>query len=451
MPRVEIPGKGRHNVVFVATEHNSVYAFDAEGKPAEPLWHVSFLANGVTPVPDRDVGCPFISPEIGITPTPVIDAGSGTLYVLARTKEAQGFFSSSRYVQKLHALAVTTGVEKFGGPVEIQASVPGKGAGSSNGSIGFDPLKELPRAGLLLTGGQVYMTWASSCDVAPYHGWVMAYDSRTLRQTAVFNTSPDGNEGGIWQSDMAPASDDAGNIYVATGNGAFDVASGGRNYGDSLLKLHLDGNSLAVRGLFTPTNQATMNSRDLDLGSGGPVLVPLAGGRHLAVVAGKDGRIQVLDSDHLEEGAVQVLPAGRGVYSAAAYWNGHVFISASEDELHDFALVNGQLSDRPVASGTQRFPNPGATPVVSTNGTGNAIVWLIETKVWNDYTPTKHSVLHAYDAANIAREIYNSGQNSERDRAGPAVRFTIPTVANGRVYIGTKGEVDVYGILGANR
>jgi hypothetical protein len=438
-------------VVFVATEHNGVYAFDAEGKPAEPLWHVSFLANGVTPVPDRDVGCPFISPEIGITPTPVIDAGSGTLYVLARTKESQGFFSSSRYVQKLHALAVTTGVEKFGGPVEIQASVPGKGAGSSNGSLGFDPLKELPRAGLLLTGGQVYMTWASSCDIAPYHGWVMAYDSRTLRQTAVFNTSPDGNESGIWQSDMAPASDDTGDIYVATGNGAFDAASGGRNYGDSLLKLHLDGNSLAVRGLFTPTNQAAMNSRDLDLGSGGPILVPLAGRRHLALVAGKDGRIQALDSDSLEKGAVQVLPAGRGVYAAAAYWNGHVFISASEDKLHDFALVNGQLSDRPVASGTQRFPNPGATPVVSTNGTRNAIVWLIETKVWNDYTPTKHSVLHAYDAANIAREIYNSDHNSGRDRAGPAVRFTIPTVANGRVYIGTKGEVDVYGILDANQ
>jgi hypothetical protein len=194
-----------------------------------------------------------------------------------------------------------------------------------------------------------------------------------------------------------------------------------------------------------------MNSRDLDLGSGGPILISLAGGRHLAVVAGKDGRVQVLDSDHLENGAIQVLPAGRGVYAAAAYWNGHVFISASDDELHDFALVDGQLSDRPVASGTQRFPNPGATPVVSTNGTGNAIVWLIETKVWNDYTPTKHSVLHAYDAANIAREIYNSDQNSARDRAGPAVRFTIPTVANGRVYIGTKGEVDVYGILGANR
>ena len=451
MPRVDIPGKGARNVIFVATEHDSVYAFDAEGKPDEPLWHASFLASGVTTVPDREVGCPFISPEIGITPTPVIDAASGTLYVLARTKESQGFFSPARYVQKLHALAVTTGVEKFGGPVEIQASVSGKGAGSSNGNLQFDPLKELPRAGLLLTGGHVYMTWASSCDVAPYHGWVMAYDARTLRQTAAFNTSPDGSESGIWQSDMAPASDDNGNVYVAAGNGKFDAASGGRGYGDSLLKLHLDGNNLAVRGLFTPSNQDAMNARDLDLGSGGPILVPLAGGRHLALIAGKDGRLDVLDPDRLEKGTVQVLPAGRGVYAAPAYWNGHVFLSASDDELHDFAVVNGQLSDRPTASGTQRFPNPGASPVVSANGTRNAIVWLIETKVWNDYSSTKHSVLHAYDTANIAREIYNSEQNSGRDRAGPAVRFTVPTVANGRVYVGTKGEVDVYGILSANR
>lgn len=334
--------------------------------------------------------------------------------------------------------------------MEIQASVSGKGADSSNGSVRFDPLKQLPRAGLLLTGGQVYITWGSSCDIAPYHGWVMAYDSRTLRQTVVFNTSPDSTESGIWQSDMAPASDDAGDVYVATGNGTFDAASGGRDYGDSLLKLHLAGNNLAVRGLFTPPNQATMNSRDFDLGSGGPVLVPIAGGRRLVLVAGKDGRLQVLDSDRLEKGAVQVLPVGRGVYAAPAYWNGHVFISASEDELHDFAVVKGQLSDRPVASGTQRFPNPGSAPVVSANGTRNAIVWLIETKVWNDYTQAKHSVLHAYYATNVAREIYTSEQNISRDRAGPAVRFTLPTIANGRIYVGTKGEVDAYGLFDAN-
>jgi len=224
LPRVPIPGKGLHNVVYIATEHDSVYAFDADGRPSEPLWHASFLSSGVRAVPSGDVSCPFIAPEIGITPTPVIDLRSGTLYVLARTKESQGFFGEPRFVQRLHALAVTTGVEKLGGPVEIKARVPGQSAGGSRGQVDFNPLLELPRAGLLLANGQVYLTWASSCDVHPYHGWVMAYDARTLRQTAVFNTSPDSGESGIWQSDNGPASDEQGNVYVVTGNGTFHGA-----------------------------------------------------------------------------------------------------------------------------------------------------------------------------------------------------------------------------------
>ena len=196
LPNVEVPGKGRHNLLFVATEHDSVYAFDAAGQPSEPLWHVSFLNSktGVTAVPALDVLCPFIQPEVGITSTPVIDRATGTLYVLARTKESQGFLRPDRYVQRLHALAVTTGAEKFSGPVAIEAP-------------GFDSLRELPRAGLLLENGQVYMTWGSSCDVRPYHGWVMAYDGRTLALTAAFNTSPASVESGIWQADNAPAAD----------------------------------------------------------------------------------------------------------------------------------------------------------------------------------------------------------------------------------------------------
>lgn len=423
LPNVDIPGKGRHNVVFVATEHDSVYAFDAEGQPREPLWHISFLnaQAGIRTVPEDDAACPFIRPEIGITPTPVIDLPSGTIYVLARTKERGDF------VQRLHALAITTGAEKFGGPVEIKTS-------------GFHPLRELPRAGLLLSRGQVFLTWASSCDVGTYHGWVIAYDARTLAQTAAFNTSPGADQSGIWQADNAPAADEEGNVYLATGNGQFDP---GVNWGDSVLKLALEGRRLAVRDSFTPENQRLLNARDLDLGSGGPMLAP----GHLVLAGGKEGVLYVLDRDRL--GKTQPLQTYKfrgGIYSAPAYWNRHVFLLPSEDYLSDFSLEKGRLSARPLAMSEKRFGNPGATPAISANGDRNGIVWLIETKVWNDFGD-RTAVLHAYDAANLARELYNSEQNSRRDHAGKALRFTIPTVVNGRVYVEARGEIDVYGLL----
>jgi len=441
VPGVDIPGKGRHNVVFVATEHDSVYAFDAEGRPSEPLWHTSFLKTGVTTVPAADARCPFIAPEIGITPTPAIDRASGTMYVLARTKET-GASGGRRFAQRLHALDIATGAEKPDSPVEIAASVKGTGAGSSNGSVAFDPLLELPRAGLLLAGGQVYLTWGSSCDVGPYHGWVMAYNARTLTQTAVLNTSPDAGESGIWQSDMAPAVDETGQVYVVTGNGTFDADKGGRNWGDSVLKIALSGRSLAVTDAFTPWNQSALNNQDKDLGSGGPILVP--GG---LLIAGKESPLYAIDRRNLKAAKPQAIDIRGGMYAAPAYWNGHVFFAATGDTLKDHALAQGRLSAEPVAAGTQRFANPGAGPVVSANGTRNAIVWLIETKVWNDFASSKPSVLHAYDAANVSRELYNSEQNAARDRAGVTVRFTIPTVADGRVYIGAKREVSVYGLL----
>jgi hypothetical protein len=443
VPRVAIPGRGSHDVVLIATEHDSVYAFDAAGQPVEPLWHVNLLKPGATTVPAQDVRCPFIAPEVGITPTPVVDAGSGTVYVLARSKEQSA--NGPRYVQRLHALAAANGAEKPGSPVEIDASVKGTGAGSVDGRVQFDPLRELPRAGLLLAGGQVYLTWGSSCDVGPYHGWVMAYDARTLRQTAVLNTSPDAAESGIWQSDMAPVADEHNHVYVATGNGVFDAASGGRNYGDTLLKLR--GSDLGVLDAYTPSNEAELNARDWDLGSGGPILLPEQSGRRLLLIAGKRAPLHVLDRDTLKNGPVQTVSIGGGAYAAAAYWNGHVFFAATNDSLQDFSTAGGRLADRPAASSQQRFVNPGAGPVVSANGTRDAIVWLIETKVWNDYASTKASVLRAYDATNVARELFNSEQNSARDRAGVTVRFTLPTIANGRVYVGAKGEVDVYGLI----
>ncbi|MDE1178694.1 MAG: hypothetical protein PW789_19135 [Edaphobacter sp.] len=239
---VTIPGKGKHDVVFIVTEHDSVYAFDAYGKPSTPLWHVSFVHGDVDTVPASDVMCPFTQPEVGITSTPVIDAKSGILYVLARTKDPS-LPAKVQYQQKIHALSVTSGAEKLGGPVEIKASAQGTGAGSQVTRVAFDPLRENPRAGLLLSNGLVYLTWGSSCDVGPYHGWIMAYDAATLKQKGVFNTSPDADDSGIWASDTSPAADKEGNVFVATGNGQFDVSSGGRDYGDTLLKLRADGQS----------------------------------------------------------------------------------------------------------------------------------------------------------------------------------------------------------------
>lgn len=443
VPHLTIPGRGSHNVLFVATEHDSVYAFDADSATNEPLWHVSFLKRGdaISTVPSRDLGCPFIQPEIGITPTPVIDLPTGTLFVLARTKEGGGLLNSSSYVQRLHALALTNGTEKYGGPVVIQAP-------------GFNALRELPRAGLLLANDQVFLTWGSSCDVGPYHGWVMAYDKNKLTQTAVLNTSPDGGESGIWQSDNGPAADEQGNIFIVTGNGKFDVSTHGRDYGDSVLKLGIERGNLVVRDYFTPFDESDLNSRDDDLGSGGPILLPDQPGPHphLLLIGSKNGALYVLDRDHLghyQPGnnghALQVLRMGGGIYAAPAYWNGHLFVLASNDFLSDFVLARGHLPDHPTVKGTQKFGNPGATPTVSADGTRNGIVWLIETKAWNDFS-NRTAVLHAYDASN-SHELYNSEENSARDRAGATLRFTVPTVINGRVYVEAKGEVDVYGLL----
>lgn len=454
MPGLDVPGKGRHNVVFVATEHDSVYAFDADGKSTSPLWHVNFTnaGAGVSTVPGWDASCPFIQPEIGITPTPVIDLGSGTLYVLARTKEKTGMLSS-RYVQRLHALAITTGVEKFGGPVEIKASVAGRGEGSSGGKVDFDPLKELPRSALLLSKGRLYLTWASSCDVAPYHGWVMAYDAQTLAQTGVFNTSPDAGQSGIWAGDAGIAADDQGNVYLATGNGRFDAASGGRDYGDSVLKLAPSDHGLALLDYFTPHDERELDQDDNDLGSGGPVLLPDQPGPHplLLVVAGKGSTIYVIDRDHLghfEQGAdrhAQALAAGGGgFFGAPAYWNHHVYFIGSDDVPGDFVLEGGVL--KAAKRGAVRFIDPGATPTVSANGTRDAIVWALSSKRWNQ-ADGPSVVLRAFDASDVARQLYSSEQIPQRDRGGVGVRFCIPLVVNGRVYVGAKGELDVYGLL----
>ncbi|QEE28108.1 pyrrolo-quinoline quinone [Terriglobus albidus] len=450
MPSLAIPGKGKRDVVFAATAHDSVYAFDVNGKNDAPLWKTTFInpQRDITALSEGDASCPFITPEVGITPTPVIDAGSKTMYVLARTKEHGAF------VQKLHALDITNGKERAGSPVVISATVQGSGDGAVNGRVSFDPLKENPRAALLLVGGEVYVTWASSCDVGPYHGWIMAYDGHTLRQRAVLNTSPDGAKAGIWQSDAGPAADEEGNIYVATGNGDFNAANAnGRNFGDSLLKLRLEGPNFVVRDFFTPFNQKILDSKDQDLGSQGPVLLPAQTGAHphLLVIAGKEGKLYMLNRDKLgkfHEGSdtdvVQAIINEKGAYGAAAYWNGHIFLTDRSYITRDFALQAGQLV---LKGATTKMPSPAATPIISADGTKNAILWVVSTKEWNEAHTDRAAVLHAYDANDISHELYNSEQNSNRDRADMTVRFCIPTVADGHIFIGARGRLDVYGLL----
>ena len=365
---------------------------------------------------------------------------------------------TARFWQRLHALDVATGEEKFGGPVVIQATFSSGSTGLFGlfqGTIAFAALHENPRAALTLTHRTVYLTWGSSCDIGPYHGWILAYDAHTLRQTGVFNTSPESSQSGIWQSDTGPAADDAGNLFVATGNGRFNASSGGHDYGDSLLKMALTrGNGLTVADYFTPSEQAHLNATDGDLGSGGPLLIPEQPGSraHLAVIGGKGGVIYVVNRDRMgkfvagnDPQAVQTIKVGGGIMGAPAYWNGHVYYFPSNDTLSDYAVQAGRLTNGPVIRGTTKIDDPGATPSISANGRKDGIVWVIETKGWQ--STDRSAVLTAYEAANVRNEIYSSERNYRRDRAGTARRFVLPVVVNGRVYVPASGEVDVYGLL----
>jgi hypothetical protein len=449
VPQLEIPGKGRHNTVFIATEHDSVYAYDADG-PGPPLWQVNVTdaARNISTVAARSVQCPFIRPEIGITGTPVIDPDSRTIYFVARTYE--GTTLSHKFVQRLHALDIATGAERPGSPAEIGATWRRSGTFTSN--VEFDPLRENQRAGLLLVNGNVYVTWASSCDVGPYYGWVISYDAKTLRQTGTANLSPDGEESGIWQGDAAPAADADGNIYVVTGNGKFTAAGGGHDYGDSVVKLKLASGGMSVVDYFTPSEQQQMNATDLDLGSQGPVLLPDQPGnhRHELVIAGKGDGFFVVDRDNMgkyqpgnDAHAVQKIAGVGGGFGAAAVWNGHVFVYFSDDVLRSYSLQDGRLSGP--EKGTVKFIDPGATPTISADGNKNGIVWVIESKGWR--SEDRPAVLHAFDAANVSHHLYSSSEAGGRDTAGACLRFSIPTVMNGRVYVGAKKEVDVYGLL----
>lgn len=455
LPNINVPGKGVHNILFVATEHDSVYAFDADKTSPTPLWHANLLPAGKVsaPIPDTDAECPFISPEIGITSTPVIDVAAGTLFVLTRAKVWTSR-SDVRHVQQLHALTITTGAERPGSPVEIRARVPGSGAESSHGVVPFDPLRENPRSALLLANGSVYLSWASACDVGPYHGWVMAYDAHTLRQQAVLNTSPDAEQSGIWLGDAGPAADRLGNIYVVTGNGKFDAnANGGRDYGDSVLKLRLRGDRFQIEDYFTPFDQRNLNSRDDDLGSGGPLLVPerSKGSPAGLVFGGKAGVMYVINPEHMggfQSGAdtnAQTMKLSDGILSAPAYWNGRLYYYTTEDALKEFLVEKGRVSAAPIHQSLEKSPFNGSTPTVSANGSTNGIVWVVDTRAWN--RGGMRAVLRAFDALNVQHQLYSSDRGANRSESGMALRFTTPTVANGRVFFGVIRGVEIYGLL----
>lgn len=440
-----------HNVLYVATEHDSVYAFDAD--TGAIIWQVSLLGPGETPSDDH--GCDQVTPEIGITATGVTDRTRGTngaIYLVAMSKNGSG-----SYFQRLHALDITIGAELFGGPQTIQASYPGTGANSSGGMVIFDPAQYKERASLLLLNGMVYFGFSSHCDLGSYTGWIMGYDASTLAQTTVLNVTPNGSEGSIWMSGGGLAADGTGNIFLLDANGSFDTtldANGfpaQHDFGNAFLKLSTAG-GLVVADYFATFNTIAQSTADNDLGSGGTVLLPdltdnSGQVRHLAVGAGKDSRVYVVNRDNMGKfnpttnnmyQEIQRTLSGQ-VFSTPAYFNNTVYYGAVGDSIKALGIVNATLAALPSSQTSNRFPYPGATPSISANGTSNAILWAVE----NGIT----AVLHAYDATNLSNELYNSNQaGSNRDQFGAGNKFIAPTIANGKVFVGTTNGVAVFGI-----
>ncbi|SPF41525.1 Outer membrane biogenesis protein BamB [Candidatus Sulfopaludibacter sp. SbA4] len=457
---VNFPAQGTHNALYVATEHDSVYAFDAD--TGTQLWKASMLKSGETSSDDR--GCGQVSPEIGVTSTPVIDRSigpHGTIYVVAMSKDTSG-----NYHQRLHALDLTTGAEEFSGPQEVQATYPGLGDNSNGTSVVFDPKQYKDRAALLLLNGVVYTSWASHCDDAPYTGWVIGYNENTLAQTSVFDFTPNGNEGSVWMAGAGPAADAKGYIYFLAANGTFDTAltngfpSQG-DYGNAFLKLSVQNTSsvltnLAVADYFTMANTVNESNGDVDFGSGGALVLPDMTDshgvtRHLAVGAGKDQHIYLVDRDNMGkfnpstdsnyQDLVGALPGGE--WAMPAYFNGHLYYGGVNDVIKGYQFSNATLVTPPAWTSTTSYGYPGATPSISASSSTatNPIIWAVEN--------TGTATLHAYGMD--LNELYNSNQAaSGRDHFGGGNKFITPTIANGKVYVGTPTGVGVLGILPAN-
>ena len=446
---VAIPGQGVRNVVYVATQHDSVYAFDADGGGPVPLWHVNFLGSGITTESPANVDSDAYLDEIGIASTPVIDPATSTIYVVAYTVE------SGHYVHRLHALDLATGAEKFGGPVVVTASSPGSDDTSRNGRVPFIPFRELQRPALLLQNNVVYVAFASHGDHGPYHGWVLGYDAQNLKQIAVHNSTPDGIYGGVWMSGGGLAADASNNVYFLTGNGTFDANVGGNDYGDSFVKLGTAGRAFTLADYFTPYNEATLEATDQDISAGGIVLFTGTAGEPLAVGLGKTGTLYLVNRNsmgHYQPGSnsqiTQSFQTPASLYlSVPAFWQNYLYIVPSiGGGATQYRFSSGMFGTTPVARNSTAFKFPGAVPAISSNGASNGIMWLLPADGWRTRTP---AILHAYDATNIAVELYNSSQAGSRDALGPAIKFAVPTVVNGKVYVPTGNSLAIFGPLTA--
>jgi outer membrane protein assembly factor BamB len=456
--RIEIPHKGFRNVLFVATEHDSLYAFDAD--TGEQFWHVSLLKFSEAP---SNFHCGQIQPEIGITATPVIDRHRGphdTIYVVSMSTDPKG-----RFFHRLHALDLRTGKEEFGGPVDIQARFPGNGAGSQAGTEIFDPKQYAERAALLLLNGVIYTTWTSHCDIDPYTGWIISYNGKTLKQTGVLNITPNGEKGAIWQSGAGPAADPQGSIYIESANGTFDTVLDAKgfpsqgDFGNSFVKISATGARLFVADYFTMFDVQAENAVDMDLGSGGPLVLPdmtdeSGEPRRLVVGVGKDRNIYIANRDAMGKFSPtgnqniyqELIKPLRGTFyrGAPAYFDGRLYCSSVDDSILEFRFANSRLVETPVSQTATKFAYPGAIPSISADGSRNGIVWASESG--------DTAVLHAYDASDLAHELYNSNQApSGRDHFGAGNKFITPMVAHGKVYVGTTDGVGVFGLLPNSR
>jgi len=501
VPGLNIAG-GTHNVIFVATQNDSVYTFDADAKPCVTYWHANLLdishggTSGETPVVWNDVGYCYgdVYPEVGVTSTPVIDAATNTIYLVAASEKnpvnsGNCSGTSATFYHRLHALSLTTGGETCNAPITIAASVPGTGDGSSGGIVSFNSQFQHQRSGLALTGNTVYLAFSAHEDATPYHGWLIGYGGCDLQQVAVFNTTPNGlngADGGIWAGGGAPAIDAGGDIYVVTGNGVFDEAPPPpeNDYGDTILRLHPftgdtpNGVNLEVAAWFTPDNQLNLAENDTDLGAGAAVLLPDqtsgAGPTHLLAQVGKQGVVYLVDRDNmghynLDNNEVVQSFSGpvAGLWGAPAFWQNNLYVGGQGDSLRQFTFdPDTELFNTAAASqSSQVFGYPGTTPSVSSQGESHGLVWAIDASLYGYASPnaaggvncsavpvppacTGPAILHAYDATDLAMEYWNSSMAANnRDQAGNAVKFVPPTVANGKVYVGTRTQVDVYGLL----
>jgi len=465
----------KHNVVFVATEHDSLYAFDADANPCVQLWHANLIdsAFGATPgevtVPSGSIGYKVgngagnIAPEVGVTGTPVIDPSTNTLYVVSKSMNS----GATSFYQRLHAIDIATGNEKFGGPANITSSITFPGIADGGTRDSFNAQQENQRSGIALVNGVVYVAWASHEDRWPFYGWVTGFNASTLAVTSVLNVTPDVEYGGIWMGGGAPAADADNNLYLITGNGNFDVTSGGNDYGDSFLQLS---SNLTVSSFFTPSDQATDNADDHDFGSGGAaVVLTLASGnlKHLVIGGGKDGAIYLLNGDNMgglgDSNARQYFNIGNGSFATGAFWDNNFYLAPINSPLvsYTFNSATNLFNTSAVLQSSTSYGFPGASPSVSSTGSTNGIVWTVDSSYYcTPYSPAcGPAILHAYDATTLSTDLWNSSI-VPTDAAGNAVKFTVPTVANGKVYVGTRGnntggvygstsisgELDVYGL-----